>query len=310
MDKPIFIISLDTEMLWGPGGGQEGIDLYNFIKKNEKQMRGPITTLLNLFQKYQISATWAVVGHLFLDHCDEDTCLTKINMSKFGYKKSWYKDPYSNIEKDPLYYGKDIIEKILTNPINHELGYHSFSHVCFPNISREMAECEIKESKKIEKQWNIKFSSFVFPINKIAYVDLLKESGFKIYRGKDVSTIRTNQNLVIKKFKRGISKLLAPPPIKPRWDKGIWEIQSSMSFSDTQIPHSLLVRSKVGLDRAIKEKKIFHIWLHPFNLFYYQRLKDDLETLLKYVSKRRDKGQINIMTMNELAEYLNSNDKT
>ena len=34
MDNPIFLISLDTELLWGPAGGQEGIELYNFIKRN------------------------------------------------------------------------------------------------------------------------------------------------------------------------------------------------------------------------------------------------------------------------------------
>jgi peptidoglycan/xylan/chitin deacetylase (PgdA/CDA1 family) len=308
MDKPVFIISLDTEMLWGPAGGKEGLDLCKFMKKNEQQMRDTITTLLNLFKKHKISATWAIVGHLFLDHCDEDTCLTKVNMSKFGFKKLWYKDPYSNIEKDPLYYGKDIIEKILSNPIKHELGYHSFSHVCFPYISREMAEGEIKESKKIEKEWNIKFSSFIFPINEIAYVDILIENGFKIYRGKDITTINNKQNLFFNKIHSGIIKFIAPP-VQPRWNNGIWEIQTSMMFCDTQIPQSLILRGKLGLDRTIKEKKIFHIWLHPWNLIYFHRLKDDLEKMLKYISKRRDEGKIEIMTMNDLAEYLNSNYK-
>jgi hypothetical protein len=305
MYKPVFIISLDTEMLWGPGGGQAGMEIYNLIKKNAKRTRSTITILLDLFEKYKISATWAVVGHLFLDSCEEDTCLTMINIKKYGFTKSWYKDPYSNIEKDPLYYGKDIIEKIIANPINHELGYHSFSHVCFPYIPREMAEGEIKESKKIEKEWNIKFTSFVFPINRIAYVDILKENGFKIYRGKDLSVTNTSQNLIFEKFKLGISKFIAPR-VEPRWDNGIWEIQSSMCFSDLQIPQSLLLRGKIGLDRAIKEKNIFHIWLHPWDLFCYQRLKDDLGKMLKYVSKRRDEGKIEVMTMNDLAEYLNT----
>jgi hypothetical protein len=79
-----------------------------------------------------------------------------------------------------------------------------------------------------------------------------------------------------------------------------------MNFSDSQIPQSLLLRGKIGLDRAIKDKKVFHIWLHPWNLLCYDRLREDLEKMLKYVSKRRDEGKIKVMTMNELAEYLNS----
>lgn len=305
MDKPIFLISLDTEMLWGPAGGQDGLDQFNLIKRNENKIRKAISTLLDLFEKYNVSATWAVVGHLFLDHCDEETCLTKINMNKFGYTHPWYRDPYSNIEKDPLYYGKDIIEKIITNPMNHELGYHSFSHVCFTIIPREMAEGEIKESKKIEKEWNIKFASFVFPMNEIAYVDILKENGFKIYRSKSPNILTNRSDFINKKIELGVSKFIAPP-IEPRRDNGIWEIQSSMTFFDSQIQQSLLLRFKIGFERAIKNKTIFHIWLHPWNLLCYERLTDDLEKMLKYVSKRRDEGKIDVMTMNELADYLNS----
>ena len=111
--------------------------------------------------------------------------------------------------------------------------------------------------------------------------------------------------MIVKKVRRGVSKLIAPP-IKPRWNNGIWEIQSSMIFSDSQMPQSLLLRGKVGLERTIKEKKVFHIYLHPWNLLWYQRLRDDLEIMLKYVAKRRDEGKLDVLTMGELAEYLNS----
>jgi hypothetical protein len=305
MNKPVFLITLDTELLWGPAGGKDGKELFDFIKRNGKNSRNVISTLLDLFQKYKIPATWAVVGHLFLDHCNEETCLTKKNMNEFGYKHWWYNDPYSNIEKDPLYYGKDIIERILVNPINHELGYHSFSHTVFTIINRKMAEAEIKESKKIEKEWNIKFSSFVFPLNEIAYVDVLKENGFKIYRGNTVGLFDDRQNMIFKKIRGTIKKFIAPP-IQPKWMDGIWEVQSSMFFSDIQIPPSLLLRGKIGLERAIKDKKIFHIWLHPWDLFVYNRLRDDLEKMLKYVNRRRAEGKLEIMTMAELAKYLNS----
>ncbi|NLX92012.1 MAG: hypothetical protein GXZ07_10615 [Firmicutes bacterium] len=66
MKKGIFTISLDTELAWGV------VDTPKNLMKNlkyYKKSREVIDKLLLLFQQYEISATWAVVGHLFLDTC-------------------------------------------------------------------------------------------------------------------------------------------------------------------------------------------------------------------------------------------------
>ena len=78
-----------------------------------------------------------------------------------------------------------------------------------------------------------------------------------------------------------------------------------MFFCDTQMPASLLLRGKLGLERSISNRKVFHIWLHPWTLLNYEGLKDDLDKFLKYVSKRREKGELEVMTMGELASGLN-----
>lgn len=299
MDKPCLIISLDTELLWGPA---ERI-LFDFIKRKGKEVRKAIPTLLNLFEKYEIPVTWAIVGHLFLESCEKETCITWKNMNKYNYRKKWYNDPYSNIDQNPLFYGKDIVEEILSNPLNHEIGYHSFSHPRFTEIPREMAENEIKEAKKIEKEWGIKLKVFVFPGDEIAHVDILKENGFKIYRGKSAGIYDPSKNIFIRKFTGGITKIIATP-VEPIWADGIWEIQSSMLFSDPQIPQSLLLRAKLGLEKTIKKNKVFNIFLHPWNLLLYRRLESDLEKFFKYVFKKRDKGELQVLTMGKFAELL------
>ena len=185
LNKSIFIISLDTELLWGYGGypSSEAISL---MKNDDKKVRGCIDTLLSLFEKYNIPATWAVVGHLFLDHCKCEDGIPHKDMPRF--KEDWYSaDPYTDIRRDPLYYGKDIVEKILSNRIEHEIGYHSFSHVVFPECSREVAEAEIKKGVKLAKEFEITLKSFVFPENKIGHVEVLKKNGFKIYRGYNLA---------------------------------------------------------------------------------------------------------------------------
>ena len=299
MDKPIFLLSLDTEFIWGPTTIKDS----NYLQNKGIEIRKIISALLNLFEKYRIQVTWAVVGHLFLDSCENKKCLTWKNMNVYGYNRDWYQDPYTDIDKNPLYYGKDIVREILSNSQNHEIGYHSFSHPLFSEISKEMAKDEIKEAKKIEKEWDISFKSFVFPCNEIAHINLLKENGYIIYRGRTAAKHNLSPNLISRKIMSGIKKIIAHP-VEPRWMDGIWEIQSSMQFCDQQIPQSPLIRARSGLKKTIKTKKVFHVFLHPWNLLMYKRLEADLEKFLKYVSKKRTEGKIEIMTMGQLAENL------
>jgi len=305
LPNPIFIISLDTELLWGYAGYPSS-EVINLMKGDDKKVRGCIDILLNLFEKHNIPATWAVVGHLFLDHCECEDGIPHKEMPRF--KEDWYSaDPCTDIKKDPLYYGKDIVEKILSNRVEHEIGYHSFSHIVFSECSREVAEAEIKIGNKLAKEFGITLKSFVFPENKIGYVDVLKESGFKIYRGENGRRrYEPSQNILVRKFNGGLNKLIAPP-VEPKWEEGIWKIPSSMYFCDPQIKFSVLPRAKLGLCRAIKAKKVFHIWLHPHSLLLYSSLKDDLDKFLGVVAKKRDcegEGKIEVMTMGEFVRVL------
>ena len=94
------------------------------------------------------------------------------------------------------------------------------------------------------------------------------------------------------------------PPTEPKWMDGIWMIPSSMFFCDTQIRFSVLPRAKLGLYRAMRSKKVFHIFLHPHNLLMYPSLKDDRDMFLAFVAKKLGEGKIELMTMGEFVEVL------
>lgn len=291
-------MSIDTEMLWGPTT-KSGKAL---LLGKGKEDREAIASILNIFKKYDIGATWAIVGHLFRDRCDRSDCLTSKNMSIYGYHPEWYHDPYSNCDLDSLHYGKDVVEMILSNSAGQEIGYHSYSHPNFKEIPREMAEDELAQAKGIRQDWGIEMKSFVFPLDKIAHVDLLPKYGFSIFRGglprrrKDLSSIH-------RKVNGAINKIIAPP-VDPRYQNDIWEIPSSMPFSDPQFPNSIQFRAKLGLNRAISSNRVFHIYLHPWDLLLYERLKDDLDTFIGYVASKRDDGALRVMTMGEYASSL------
>jgi peptidoglycan/xylan/chitin deacetylase (PgdA/CDA1 family) len=299
-NQPTFIISLDTESIWGYIAYPSS-KTASEIKHDDTKGRGCIDILLNLFEKHNIPATWAVVGHLFLDHCECEDGIPHKDMPRF--KEDWYSsDPCTDIQRDPLYYGKDIVENILSNRIEHEIGYHSFSHVVFSECNREVAEAEIKMGNELAKEFGITLKSFVFPENKIGHIDVLKENGFEIYRGSNLG-YDLSQSLLIQKFIGGISKMIAPP-VEPKWMNGIWEIPSSMHFYDPKIKFSVLPRAKIGLNWAIKSKKVFHVYLHPQSLLSYSSLKEDLDKFLGVVSRKRDEGEIEVRTMGEFAEVM------
>ncbi len=302
LNKPIFIISLDVELIWGCAACASHKNI-GLLKRDNTKVRGCIDTLLSSFEKHNIPATWAIVGHLFLDHCEKEDGMPHKDMPRF--KEDWYSiDPCTDIQRDPLHYGKDIVDKILSNRIEHEIGYHSFSHVVFSECSRKVAEAEIKIGNKLAKEFEITLKSFVFPENKIGHIDVLKDNGFKIYRGEDrCRRYDPSQNILIRKFNGGINKLIAPP-VEPKWIDGLWMIPGSMFFCDPQIKSSVLPRAKFGLYRAIRTKKVFHIWLHPHNLLLYPSLKDDLDRFLEIVAKKRGAGEIDVITMGEIAEVI------
>src|SRR5215472_13014083 len=65
LEQGVFTISLDFELIWGT------LDLFGpeRFRRACEQERAVVRRLLDLFAAYRVSATWCVLGHLFLDSC-------------------------------------------------------------------------------------------------------------------------------------------------------------------------------------------------------------------------------------------------
>jgi peptidoglycan/xylan/chitin deacetylase (PgdA/CDA1 family) len=299
LNKPAFIISIDLELAWG-FAQYPSHNALKILDTNAEKARKAIDFLLRSFEKYEIPATWATVGHLFLDHCEKCNGMPHVNMPRF--RKNWYDvDTCSNTKKDPLHYGRDIIEKILMNKIGHEIGYHSFSHIPFSDCSREVAEAEIIEGIKLAKEFEITFKSFVFPENKVGHVDILKKYGFKVYRGECQVYSDECQNIINHNFNRLRDRVIAPLT-EPQWMDGIIEIPGSMYLWDVpSLQWTLVPRFKQGIDKAINKGSIFHVFLHEWNLACDPNLCIYIDKLLKFVSNKRNEKKLQVLTMEELA---------
>jgi len=249
------------------------IDVGILLGKSGKDSEEAIKVLLELFESHKIPATWAIVGCLFVEF------------------------PSTM---------KRIIDLILNSSCNHEIGYHSFTHINFSQRGRNYAEYEIEEGLKIAKQYGISMRSFVYPHNAVGHMDVLKENRFIIYRSKDISFANASQGLISRFFCKGIDHFLSDP-VTPKWHDGIWEIPSSMYFSDSLLPFTLLMKAKSGVNKAISSGKVFHIWLHPQDLIHDPLLARRLDLFLHYVEKKINEGRLQATTMGDLGLMLNKN---
>lgn len=306
--KGTFCISIDTELLWG----RHSLSNYkDFIKPSSKE-REVIKKILCLFKKYKIHATWAVVGHLFLEECkiEQNKKHPDIKRPNPSWLKSdWFeKDPTTNLKQNPSWYGTDII-RMIQKTKNQEIASHSFSHIIFGDsgTSRSVAESDIKKCIQLAKKSEITLLSFIFPKNSIAYLDILKRYGFQAFRGPDPYRFKFG-SFASRLFMAVELFFLTPPFVSsPKIVGGLVNIPGSMYFVSSRgvrkfIPAGIrFKKARRGIKKAIKENKIFHLWTHPVDLVDNKML-NEFEQILSFAEEERNKGNLSIMTMRQITD--------
>ena len=316
LEKGIFTISLDFELIWGT------VDLFgveSFREACELERREVVDRLLELFNQFRIPATWCTVGHLFLDKCEVSESKKHADVVRpqhAWHERDWFThDPCSSEENDPLFYGKSLVEKIKNNSVKQEIGSHSFSHIIFGDegCSSESARTDIAECVKAAEKFDIKLNSFAFPRDQVGHLDVLKEYGFTNYRGAIPKWYEHGENRsIVKRLAHlwDVVTAATPPTVLPEYEEnGLINIPGSMIFFPMHglrrhIPMSLRVkRARKGLDVAAKEKRIFHLWFHPTNMaFEIEKMFDGLRAILKYAAELREQGLMETLSMSEIAE--------
>lgn len=314
-NKGIFTISIDTEMAWGtfdrPG--------HEKFEEAYRQSRNIIRRLLDLFETFDISATWAIVGHLFLERCAREGGIAHPDIIRPKYswfEKDWLScDPASNLINKPTWYGKDIVEDILKASPPQEIGSHSFSHLIFsdPGCSREAAESDITKCIQLARQYGIRLESFVFPRNTVGHLDLLSKHGIKAYRKHHYLEEIKNQPPFITRFKELFRDMIPTTPfvydVEFDQQNQIAAIPASMLFryafgpSRFILPHVRTIKTIKGIRRALRERKIFHLWFHPFNFAWKsEQMFDEFVKILRYASYRKKEGLLDILPLCDITK--------
>jgi peptidoglycan/xylan/chitin deacetylase (PgdA/CDA1 family) len=295
------IISLDAELAWGYHDHPEP-------PERLRTAREGWTAALELFDRYRVPATWAVVGHLFLDDCDGRHASHPLGPEWFD------RDPGGSIEDYDLWYGPDLLEAIARRDVDHEIACHSFSHVEFGDrtTSRATAVAEVTACLRAADRRGVPLNSFVFPRNNVGYRDVLAEYGFECYRGVKPAPSYEDSRL------RPVVKLLdwyfggeSPPVVTPAVDEhGLVDVPASLYlFAFEGRPRSLVAPvwddpavtvARRGVDRVSDAEGVFHMWLHPHDLLQPDGV-ERLDAILSYVDERRAEGTVAVRTMREAA---------
>jgi hypothetical protein len=298
-------VSVDTELAWGESHRRDG------LRHDYGTERAVIDALLELFTRYEISATWAVVGHLFLDRCAlvGDRPHPDVVRPNYGWLAGdWFDiDPCSTLEEAPMFYGRDIVDAIRRCPVEQEVGCHSFSHVVAddPGCGAAAFSSDLATCTALADELGLELRSFVFPRNAIAHVELLAEHGFTCYRGRAEHPRRPRFRLFDRVWPSAWSAALPA-----RHSSGVWNVPQTFLFAPATrprwLPHALWARRpRVRIRQAARQRSLFHLWFHPYNISADpDQALHLLDGVLHEVARLRSRGVLDVMTMGALAESL------
>jgi len=312
----MFVISLDFELFWGVLDSRGEEYFPQLIKVQEI-----IPDTLSLFKKYDVSATWAVVGAVLCENFEEFN--RNIPSDRPSYDREVFSpyyilDKLSTLDTD-LLFTPNLIKIILSTP-KQELASHTFCHYYCLESGQSLDEfsSDLKASSNIAKKYNCDFKSLVFPRNQFnsKYLAACSQEGITSYRGNPKHWAYNAENREEKNlFKRAFRLVDSYIPLSGSLRQNVKRDRIS---NLVDIPASLFLRPwssnfsflepfrlwriKWSMTRAAKKGGMFHLWWHPhnFGVNTYQNLAF-LEQILKHYQKLNIKYGFESLTMNEVA---------
>ena len=306
----VFVLTVDVELIWG-----------SFYKADRAfyvdlalRARAALPLLFDLIARHRIRATWAVVGHLFLDACVAVDGSRHVSMPRTAHawvRDDWYSaDPATDERRDPAWYGRSLIERLLAIVPSQEIASHSFSHAIIGEAGApaSLADAELAACVALARDLGVTLRSFVFPRNHVGHLERLSAHGFRVFRGRDPVWF---DRLMSPWSKVGhfLDDVLAipPPTVRPLEARpGLWSLPGSMLYRSMEglrraIPlRSRVVKARRGIERAIDRGEVFHLWFHDVDLAEQtDRMLAGLDEILAAAASARDRGDLQIVPMGE-----------
>jgi peptidoglycan/xylan/chitin deacetylase (PgdA/CDA1 family) len=320
-EKGLLVISLDFELMWGVWD-VTSIQQYG---PNITGVKKVIPQLLDIFNFYNVKATFATVGFLFTQNKEE--LLNACPPIKPAYSNPEYNVYLKELSKtgnneldDAYHFGSSLFEQIKKSP--HEIGSHSFSHYyCLEEgQTDEQFNADIEAAVKIAVVKNMQVTSFVFPRNQVNkdYLAVLKNNGFTAYRGNPDSWIYKPRKFLAEILLIRLLRLLdtylpisgynthrihkyADLPVNIPASRFLKPYSPALKWFENIRLH----RIKKEMFKAAERKEIYHLWWHPHNFgINIEKNFSFLREILEHYKMLEKKFGFKSVTMHEAADLI------
>ncbi len=316
------VISLDFEIYWGV---RDAVKLEDY-KSHLLGVQKVIPLLLNMFETYKISATFATVGFLFFNNKEE---LLNNIPSELPQYQNRNLSPYNghmnsigkNENEDPFHFASHMVR--LIKEANQEIGSHTFSHYYCLEKGQALAAfiADLECAKTVAQKKGIDLKSIVFPRNQYnnEYIEVCREMGFTSFRGNEKSWLFSSES-----FGRGFS-LRRPFRLLDSYcnfsGHNCYSLEEMGNGGIINIPSSRFLRpyskklngfEKLRLKRitdsmtfAAKKGLVYHLWWHPHNFGVdISNNFSFLEKILKHYTYLKEEFGFESVSMQELSKTL------
>lgn len=317
------VISLDFELLWGMRD-IKGIKSY---RGNILGVRQSIPKMIEIFNEYEINATFSTVGFLFAKNKNEILEFSPkikpkyINKSLSPYN-GYFDEIGDNENVDKLHFATGIIEELKKHS-NHEISTHTFSHYYCLEKGQNIKDFkrDLISAINIAKENDVTLESIIFPRNQHNkdYLSVCAELGINSFRGNEKVWFNKADNgenvSIIKRIFRLADSYInisghhtySSKDIKKNFPYNIPSSRFLRPFNPKlKILEKLkLNRIKKSMTAAAKNGHIYHLWWHPHNFGTFQKENFKfLREILTHYSLLKSKYDFESITMNNFAKKI------
>jgi hypothetical protein len=181
------------------------------------------------------------------------------------------------IRGQALELGESPLAPILEAQVKHDIGVHGYSHKSFQGLSQKEAEEELNMTEVLINKMGFAPKSFVFPRNKVAYLNLLRKHKYQCYR--DFGDI-LHDGMYIRKCNQ------------------LYDIHPGLYLSQGA-SYALLKRI---LDLSISRRLPLHVWFHLWRFGLDEKsIRKSINTIFRpfigYARQKVDEGELSFETM-------------
>jgi hypothetical protein len=206
-----------------------------------------------------------------------------------------------------LHFAPALMRAILETP-GQELGTHTFSHLFLRErgVTAQNAAADLAAAQNLHRErFGSSPLSLVFPRNQPAFIEVVRASSVKIWRGNAAAWYYDCEDSEHSgPLPRALRLVDAFNPFTQRAALLLGDMNRASLFLRLNLPPGawqLHVRRITAQLDALRDNEIFHIWFHPHNLgTNLARRLARVEQIVALVAERQHAGGVQSCSMEDL----------